>query len=427
MRLQLATITVFSLLFTEAQSDGSESVAVKLEDCNELYGLSLSLIEQHVWAPLARFRRLEPACGSVAMYGPLRAQLESFVGNHRETLKFWDKNHFPKENDEASPGNEQDKGIIVRAVEAVPHILHRASDHQIVIVNERHHVSKDRLLTLSLLEPLFELGYRYLAVEAVWNGDAIDRRGYPTKTTGYYVSDVVFGEMLREAISLGYRVVGYEIDDNQKSESPPPSRQSRRDYWQARNLVERTLVTDDDAKVVVHCGWGHVEEQVTSHWQPMAYFLREITGIDPLTVDQTLLSERSDPRLEHPWRTEAERRNLIDSAAVVLVREDGEPIEIGTGVDIRVLSPRTVYRNSRPTWMEISGRRRPVTVIVPECARTHCIVEARNAKRDDEIAYDRAEVVETEFVTLYLPNNASVELFLFGLDGELYAKRNILR
>ena len=169
----------------------------------------------------------------------------------------------------------------IRLEDAVSYIVNRSSEHGMIMVNERHHVSNDRLLTLSLLEPLYHRGYRYLAIEAMWPGDEINQRGYPTKNTGYYVNDVVFAEMLRVALSLGYEIVAYEIEEHQKNKADSRNDQVRRDYWQARNLIDRTLGKDSEAKVLVHCGWEHLQEQKTSNWQPMAYFVREITEVDP--------------------------------------------------------------------------------------------------------------------------------------------------
>ena len=43
-----------------------------------------------------------------------------------------------------------------------------------------------------------------------------------------------------------------------------------------------------DAKVLVHAGYSHVLETASERWYPMALYFREITGIDPVTVDDTL-------------------------------------------------------------------------------------------------------------------------------------------
>ena len=378
-----------------------------------------------MWAPLKQFRDLKPECGSHASYRQMRAQLESFAGNHAQALRYWDGN-YRRPSDDAEEAKLA-HGVVsgIKAENAIAYILERSSEHQMIMVNERHHVSRDRLLTLSLLGPLYRQGFRYVAVEAVWPGDDINARGYPTRNSGYYARDVVFAEMLRHALALGYEIVGYEIRDNQKNTTDSRSEQARRDYWQARNLLDGTLSKDPDAKVLVHCGWAHLQEQPTSSWEPMAHFVREIAGIDPLTVDQTLLGERSEPGFEHVLRIEAERQGLARADPVVLLTGAGEPMQIDAGADLRALSPRTRFTNGRPGWMAMSGRRRAVSVAVPECRETACIVEARNAERIDEIAYDRMEAVGTDSVVLYLPNEAAIELFLFDLEGNVIGGRPV--
>lgn len=413
-----------SLLVLMVPAHSGEPVGIDPDQsaCDDLRRSVFNATEP-IWAPLGSFRRLEPECEATRFYYQHRSQLESFVGNHDEARRFWDKNYSGRsENQESSVA----QGGIYPGIEsenAISHIVGRSSEHQMVIVNERHHISSDRLLTLALLEPLFRQGFRYLAVEAVWPGDDINQRGYPTRNTGHYINDVVFAEMLRTALSLGYEIVWYEIEEHQKNLTDSRSEQARRDYWQARNLVERTLLQDPKARVLVHCGWGHASEEAAPNFEPMAHFVREIAGIDPLTVDQTRLGERSESGFEHPLRAEARRLGFVDDGPIVLLDEDGELLAIETGVDIRVLSPRTRYRNGRPTWMEMLGRRRPTTVAIPECPAMRCVVEARNSRHPEEVAFDRMEITDQDTVVLYLPNDANMELFLFDTNGKLRETR----
>lgn len=407
-----------AVVVTKLHSDESPLTPDPEKDCENLYSLLQS--EQNVWEPLEHFRLLESVCDDVALYNPLRAQFEAFVGNHLEALKYWDRSYQRRVE------GQQDDLPEMKSEDAVSYIVNRSSDHTMIMVNERHHVSDDRLLTLSLLEPLFHRGYRYLAIEAMWPEDEINQRGYPTRNTGYYVNDVVFAEMLRVALSLGYEILGYEIEEHQKNKADSRTEQSRRDYWQARNLIDRTLGKDPDAKILVHCGWGHLQEQATQDWQPMAHFVRELAGIDPLTVDQTRLSERSEIGFEHPWRTKAEQLLLINEKPIVLLAKNGTPLQIGKGVDVRVLSPRTVFVQGRPAWMDMLGRRHPVSVPIPECAETTCIVEARDRDQPNEVAYDRIEAVNQDSVLLYLPNDINIEVLTFKADGELHSRRALL-
>ena len=420
---------LIGFLIARAFAAEAEQVDARENVCADLSSLSVSGIEEHVWKPIERFRRIEPDCVGVSRYLSARSQLESFVGNHRAALSYMDKRGALNESD---PESGQEDGVKedrlphgTRSIAAKSHIAKIAESHQIVIVNERHHASPDRLLPLSLLAPLAELGYSYLAVEGVWREDELNDRGYPVRNTGYYARDVVFAELLRSALALGYEIVPYEVEPGQRENRQGRSAQANRDYWQARNIATRTLERDSGAKILVFCGWSHVRETPSSRWTPMAYFLKNLTGIDPLTVDQTWLSERSEAKFEHAWRVEAERKGLLGTVPVVLIGPQGDLLSPDTGVDIRVLTPSTRYSEGRPSWMEMYGRRRAVTIPVPECANAACIVEVRNRDRPEESAYDRTETRGNSFVVLYVPRGIQVELRTYGLDGSTRSRRRI--
>ena len=385
------------------------------DDCGPaaLAALVAQDYEHRIWQSLGKLRRLEDSCGvgdAASLYLINRAQLESFVGNHRAALQFADRGRTRADRTEALPDN-------ARSLDAVAYLTRRAKDRRIVMVNERHHVSTDRLLTLALLKPLADLGFRYLALEAAWNGDDVNGRGYAVGGTGYYINDPVFAEVVREAVGLGYRVVAYEIEDEQRDkdvEGRKMGKIEKREYWQARNLVERVFDKDPAAKVLIHCGYGHlVKARVT-----MGYFLTQMTDMDPLTVGQVVLSERGSVEFENPIRVAAEGLGLVSDIPVVLVDDEGRLLDVGKSVDVTVLGPRTAYRHGRPTWMALGGRRRDVPIEVPECERTSCIVEARRVDWPDSVPLDRVEVRRDSFATLYLPAADDVEIQVFDVHTQ---------
>lgn len=377
--------------------------------------------ETVVWSSLRRFRELKDTCGpGSGTYWYYLAQLESFVGNHAAALS-----HVDPAFRQDSP---QDFPSSVTTVAATEYVIDRARDHRIVMVNERHHASSDRLLTMELLAPLAEQGFRYLAIEAGWNGDPINTRGYPVAETGYYVNDVVFAEVVRSAIELGYQIIAYEIEQEQRTPADRTgemNHQEERDWWQAKNIASRVFDIDSNAKLLVHAGYDHIRESRTDTWAPMAHFLREFTGFDPLTIEQTVYSERSRPELEHPLRTRAGELDLLGEAAIVLVDSEGQPIRPHEAVDLAVFGVSTRYANGRPTWMGMGGRRQAMNFDTPECAARTCIVEARRVNFTNEVPLDRIEVTGAERTTLYLPAGEDIVVHVMGLDRSTLVTRNL--
>ena len=379
-----------------------------------------------IWGGLQSFRSELSTCGegsSSRTYWAYLAQLESYVGNHSLAHSYFAKlARSDRSRKHASLPAD------VRAVRAAAYIAHRAQDHRIVIVNERHHVTSDRLLTMDLLEPLAALGFRYLALETASGEDPTNERGYPVRGSGYYTNDVVFAEVVRSAIEHGFEIVAYEIEGDQwqgdKDRGVTASYAIRREYWQGRNIADRVIRGNPDAKVLVHCGWGHVRESGSSM---MAQVLSEMTGLDPLTVDQAMFADRGHVDVNPSLWTAADERNLTGDEEVVLLDDDGDLIPIGdpSYVDVHVLGRRTRYENGRPTWMEMDGRRQPVKFPTPECENRACIVEARSAWHPDAVAFDRVEVDGDPTATLYVPREgASGDVY--GLDGSLIAQRDIV-
>lgn len=225
---------------------------------------------------------------------------------------------------------------------------------------------------------------------------------------------------------LGYEVVPYEASREQNEATETMNGQQARDYWQAHNLIAATLDKDADAKVLVHCGYAHLLETASSNWTPMAHYLREATGLDPLTVDQTRFSERGTERAEHGWRIDAETRGLIQDRPVVLTDAAGELLRReDDSVDIRVLNPRTQYVNGRPAWMQMGGRRAAVAIDTPECADEACIVAAFDVGWGERaVPFDRVEVAAAS-VDVYLPAGAEVELRGYRLDGRAAFRRTL--
>src|SRR5262249_35863660 len=151
-----------------------------------------------------------------------------------------------------------------------------------------------------LLAGLRQKGFRYFAAETFDREDMPDlaKRGYPTLKTGYYCVEPVFGDLVRQALRLGYAPVAYEhISDEplaRQAGADAVRRQiARREEGEARNLKKLIFDKDPRARVVVFAGYSHIrkvpqvsasgKEKVETKW--MAARFKERTGIEPLSVD----------------------------------------------------------------------------------------------------------------------------------------------
>lgn len=223
------------------------------------------------------------------------------------------------------------------------YILTRAEKEKIVMINEAHHQPLHRVFTASLLKDLYEKGYRFLGLEAMAYKDSLlNERGYPLPITGYYIQEPQFGNLVREAIRLGYTVFPYETKINANGRE--------REIQQARN-IHRMIEKYPEGKFLIHCGFDHINEAHVPGWEKaMAGRIKEFTGIDPFTINQEILTEHYLKEKENPYFT------LVDTLkeVSVFINDEGEVFRGAAGderYDVRLFHPRTTYSNGRPDWL----------------------------------------------------------------------------
>lgn len=372
------------------------------------------------WPQLLAFREPENAYRvsgeEWSTYADIRANFEVNAGRYREALRFSDERRSPSDRVAELPAG-------TRAVDAVDAIVERAAGEQVVMVNEEHVAPQTRLLTLDLLEPLYALGFRYFAVETLVDPEDLERAYATRDRTGWLSDEAVFGEVIREAIRLGYTLVPYEIGHDEGATYPAgiEGRQQQRDWSQARNLAARTVDLDPEARVFVHAGLAHIQEEPNEWWSPMAYYFRERTGIDPLTVDQARLQARSAPEYEHPHRRAAVAAGLVGGRPVILTDAQGDwlPALHDESVDVQVLAPPVTYVEGRPDWLAMNGRRVAIEVYVPTCAAGPCLVEVVDPTLpDDAVPYDRVEASGLWRVPVYVPSRRALRVRVLDASGD---------
>ena len=419
----LALVTPAALVSAQSTTDTSPNATP--------YELMRRKEGEPVWAPLLRLRAAASRFERDTVYSDawrqVMAQAEGNFGNYERALRTWDLSARRGNSDTAAATVATRQAFrSARRVSALDTIVAIADTARVVMINERHHAASDRLLTLELLPALWAKGFRYFAAEA-FDAAALDpagslaARGYALDDDGY-TSEPVFAEIVREAKRLGYTLVPYEAYGSQYDQPDSLTAQQRRDYWQAANLAAATVARDSTAKVLVHVGFAHLRERVVRGWSPMAAYFTARTGINPVTVDQTTLTERSTPLVGHP--VQMAMRGALPSKNTVFVGNatgsvaSAAAIEAASiGVDLTVARAPVSLVDGRPAYLTMGGRRRAERVAVPECAARHCVITAHLAHEPDSATVlDRTEAERVGQVTLFLPN-APVRITVYSATG----------
>ncbi len=234
--------------------------------------------------------------------------------------------------------------------EALPFVKSKIKNQQIVIVNEAHHQPFHRIFTLELLEELYKEGFRYFGVEALDKRDTlINQRKYPVTASGFYTKEPQYGELIREALRLGFHLFAYDNFEEGLD----------REVEQAKN-IQKVIDKDPSGKFLIHCGFTHAAEGHVPGWEKaMAGRLSEFTGINPLTINQSDFTEASDKSSEDPLY-----QNLDPKITTVYLDSMGESYKFEPApdhFDIMIFNARTKMKNNRPEWIFHSGKK-PVEV-----------------------------------------------------------------
>ncbi|ULQ57622.1 hypothetical protein KJS94_05335 [Flavihumibacter rivuli] len=245
------------------------------------------------------------------------------------------------------------KGIAFRP--ATDLVLQLSAASRVVMINEAHDKPFHRVFTQSLLKELYGQGYRYLAMEMLSNyPDKVLEK--PVMQTGYFAAEPLAGELIRSALSMGYQLVPYE-DTAASGHSA-----SQRDSVQAANIAA-VLQRDPAARILVHAGYAHIgEEPMGRDYMPMALAFQRMTRIDPLTIDQTEMSEGSNFGYGRLLYDQFVGRNKLQQPSIAMRGNKPFSYLESTMYDLQVIHPPTVYQHARPTWLQMNGLRKPVPV-----------------------------------------------------------------
>ena len=360
-------IFLFSLSLSLVSAQNAESQPRKEDLPNPFTIFNQKINENNYLTPLIELQKDEFTKSEQwsGILPDLLAYLYSYTGEYKTAFSHLDRtrekylDEQPYRDITSSPIDAYEPQNAIQAIAAL------ADKNQVVMINEEHDTPLHRAFTTRLLPVLYANGFRYLAAETLGERDPeINKRGYPTHKTGFYSNDPVFGEMLRTALRLGFKVVPYEYSSEKLIECRKQGKstdacQDERERGQAQNLYDRILRQAPKAKILVHVGRGHNQQIKLETWAQMGWHFKDITGITPLSINQ-MLSERSEPKYESGlYRYVVSKWNLKEPS--VFVNKEGNYFN-NYGYNLLVFHPRSSEENGRPTWLKSSSARKAVTI-----------------------------------------------------------------
>lgn len=240
-----------------------------------------------------------------------------------------------------------------QAQNAAEYIINRSKYEKIIIINEAHHNSRHRVFSTTLLEGLYNNGYRFLGLEAL-SDSLINIRKFPTQESGYYTKEPQMANLIYEALKIGFTLFEYEPNDQ--------SNGKQREIGQAENIAKLMKEHPED-KFFIHCGYDHVIEGTpgNKNWEKaMAGRLKEFTGIDPFTIDQVAFSEKSNPNYNSGYIAMTN-----ENKPMILVAENGKTFNgsaTNDQTDCKIIHPFTQFVNGRENWLNANDKRKPYPI-----------------------------------------------------------------
>ena len=333
----------------------------------------------------------------------------SISGYYKKALETWDKNGsgtIKLTNDDSLYFNSFKKH------DAVDYIVKRSKNEKIIIINEAHHNSRHRVFTTSLLQGLYNNGYRFFGLEAL-SDTLINKRKFPVLESGYYTKESQMANLMQTAIKIGFTLFEYE--------STSGANGKQREIEQAENII-KLIKENPGSKFLIHCGWDHVIEGTPGNksWEKaMAGRLKEKTNIDPFTIDQVAYSEKGDITFISPYVLIANSEKPL-----IMLNESGKTFngsKTNDQTDCRIIHPVTKFINERPNWLLLNGERKTYTIPKSKISVYPILVLAyrKNEYEHNGIPADIIEIPNKESQTSLILEKGTYKIIVKDQDYKI--------
>lgn len=300
--------------------------------------------------PLSRLTEVKEKRVNSESYNELLATYYSFIGDYKNALQY--KSKTLQKSSISADTSLIDSFSPVMAANLSDFI---SDTCRVIMINEDHLNPYCRVFMAKLLKPLFEKGFNCFASETLITRYNSGDYGELKQGTGFYLSEPNYGNLMRSALKTGYKVFSYENDLPYDAKYKVKSSEFR-EFQQATN-ISNILKANPKNKIIVFAGHGHIKKKNINGDKLMAEFFKEITGITPFCIDQTVMTESINRDFENPYYVLLEKKYQFKES-VIFKRQNEILItpNYKDALDILVFHPRTVYdANNYPLWLLNQG------------------------------------------------------------------------
>lgn len=308
-----------------------------------------------IYQAIAWEKRFKKLLGDNA-YNDYFARFLAMAGDYQSALQYAGKKYQPlSAAQKRDIKNYVDELDGLQSINAKSFIIGSSMNAKVIMINELFHQPMHRAFVYSLLKDLYDNGFRYLAMETLTNktGYIIDEVNI---FSGEHTAEPVGGELVRKALTLGFTLVPYA--DTAAGKHTP----NRRDSIEAVNLYN-AIKKDSTAKMLVLTGFGrNNNEALVEGQRTMAMVFKNISNINPVTIDQVAISEGSYFESGAAFYTAFTKKFVITEPSVMLLDKKPANLLGLPGISIAVVHPPANYVNNRPTWLTLDGERKETPI-----------------------------------------------------------------
>lgn len=317
---------------------------------NDVFSASKSFFEtkRNYLEPIYQLNHLSDSDKRDGNYIQLFSTYSSYLGDYKKVVET--RAEFSKKVDL----NPDPKYFSKFQPESALNIVKYIPDScRIVMINENHQNPFSRLFMRNLLKPLYDKGYKNFAAETF--------RAEPFKQVehkiGDYTSEPNFGNLVRTALNMGFKTFPYECNPNLFDPKIHKDFREFREIEEATNLKE-LLEKYPNEKFIVYAGHNHIWK--TNDWADfewMAKKLKNMTGITPFCIDQSVMIEEVSTAYESSYYVQAQEKFHLKESSIFV---NGDKLFVqpnfAGAIDVQIFHPRTTYdANGYATWLLNKG------------------------------------------------------------------------